>query len=144
MAAPYGAGLASSAATDSEARKIVGAGARNEQFSRPAQKQTQAIRADLRGSNEATALGIVVRAHAPVLEICRRLIGAGFDPATSLDAWRGDTLALTVHSVGEAAKVEVSPRGVGFVRRPAVRGGAHVAENGGLPELPWPGITDAA
>ena len=104
----------------------------------------QPICAALIGSNRCSAPGITAHGSAPIFSLCRKLIEAGHDPAMPLEVWRGDTLALTVHSVGEAAKVEVSPRGVGFVRRPAVRGGAHVAENGGLPELPWPGITDAA
>ena len=98
MTAPYGAGLASSAATDSEARKIVGAGARHEQSSRPTQKQTQAIRADLRGSNEATALGIVVRVPAPVLEICR---GVGFVHVAQIDTV-GDLLSRDITGAAKA------------------------------------------
>ena len=64
------------------------------------QKFTQVpIRAELIGSDRCEAEGITVRATAPVLALCR------------------------------AAELEPSPRGVGFVRRPAVRGSSPIGEN---------------
>ncbi|MFY9839327.1 MAG: hypothetical protein WAK55_23200 [Xanthobacteraceae bacterium] len=46
--------------------------------------------------------------------MCRKLVEAGHDPATPLEAWRGKTLCLLVRSIGEAARLEVSGEGVGF------------------------------
>jgi hypothetical protein len=60
------------------------------------------IRVELARSDCATALGIVVRGSAPVINLCRKLIDAGCDPATPLEAWRGSTLALRIRSIGEA------------------------------------------
>jgi hypothetical protein len=54
------------------------------------------ICAELIGSTTATAAGISVTAYAPVLELCRRLVAAGRDPAAPLRAYRGDVLALRV------------------------------------------------
>jgi hypothetical protein len=95
------------------------------------------IRAELIGADHCSALGITATGYAPVLALCRLLIEAGHDPATPLEAWRGDTLCLRVRAIGEAAQLEPSPRGIGFVRRPGVRGGSPVRQNGagytGLP-----------
>jgi hypothetical protein len=75
--------------------------------------------AELAGDDDAcTALGITVKSPSPVLALCRKLVDAGHDPATPLEAYRGATLALRVKSIGRAAGLEVSPRGVGFVRQP--------------------------
>ena len=35
------------------------------------------------------------------------MIAAGIDPATELQVFRGDTLALTFRNIGEAAKLTV-------------------------------------
>jgi hypothetical protein len=37
-----------------------------------------------------------------------------------LEAWRGDVLCLRVRSIGEAAGLEINPRGTGFRRAAAV------------------------
>jgi hypothetical protein len=68
------------------------------------------------------------RGSAPVLSLCRQLVAAGYDPGLPLTAWRAGSLALTLRSIGHAANFEVSPRGVGFVYRPDVRGGSRVAQ----------------
>jgi hypothetical protein len=65
------------------------------------------IRADLIGSNRASAAGITVNGHAPVCRLCRALIRAGHDPATPLEAFRGATLCLRVRSIGEGADLTV-------------------------------------
>ena len=91
--------------------------------------QAASIRAELIGSDCCSALGIAAYCSAPVLALCRKLIGAGHDSATPLEVWRRDTLALSVRSIGDGAKLEASPRGVGFVHRPDVRGGSHIAQN---------------
>jgi len=97
--------------------------------------QAVSIRAELIGSDCCSALGIAY-CSAPVLALCRKLVEAGNNSATPLEVWRRDTLALSVRSIGEGAKLEASPRGVGFVHRPDVRGGSHVAQNQRLPLSP--------
>jgi hypothetical protein len=77
------------------------------------------IRAELTGSNTCTALGVTVRANAPVLEICRVLVAADHGPTLGLEAWRGDVLCLRVRSIGEAAglTVEDNRHGTPVLRR---------------------------
>jgi hypothetical protein len=65
------------------------------------------ICADLVGSNTATACGIVVKARAPVLELCRQLVKAGHPPDLPLEAYRGPTLCLRVESIGVGARLTV-------------------------------------
>jgi hypothetical protein len=76
-----------------------------------------AIRAEISGGDTAVALGIRVRAYAPVLALCRKLIEAGHDPATPLQAFRGDTPCLRARSIGEATALEINGERTGF--RPA-------------------------
>jgi hypothetical protein len=73
-----------------------------------------AIRAELAGDDAATANGITVRAYAPVLALCRKLIEAGHDPSLPLEAYRSEVLALRVRSIGEAAELEINGEGNGF------------------------------
>ena len=75
------------------------------------------IRVELAGSDTCSALGITARSSSPVLALCRRLLDAGHDRATPMQIFRGETLALTVRSIGEAAGLEVNHRGTGFVAR---------------------------
>jgi hypothetical protein len=66
------------------------------------------IRANLIGSNQATAAGVTVSGrNAPALALCRALVEAGHDPATPLEAYRGTTLCLRVRSIGEGARLTV-------------------------------------
>jgi hypothetical protein len=83
------------------------------------QELTTPIRARLIGSDRCEVEGHTVRAYAPVLAMCRELVAAGYDPATPLDAYRGesasrsntrpwgDMLCLKVHAIGEAAQYTV-------------------------------------
>lgn len=75
---------------------------------------TNAIRAELIGADQARACGLEVRARAPVLAMCRKLVERGFDPETPLQAYRDDVLCLRVRAIGEAAALLVeeyaSPR----------------------------------
>jgi hypothetical protein len=73
------------------------------------------IRAEISG-NTCSALGVTARGSAPILALCRKLIEAGHDPATPLDAYRGDTLCLKVRSIGEGARLRVSSDGTTFQR----------------------------
>ncbi len=67
------------------------------------------------GFPEASALGITATAAAPVLALCRKLVAAGFDPNTELEAYRDrDVLALKVRSIGEAGQLRVNSKGNGF------------------------------
>jgi hypothetical protein len=66
------------------------------------------LRAELIGTNQATCQGITVTGRrAPVLSLCRALIAAGHDPDTPLEAYRGPTLCLRVHSIGAGAELVV-------------------------------------
>src|SRR5262245_39821519 len=66
------------------------------------------LRAELAGDDTCVAAGIVVTSPAPVLKLCRELIELGFDPATQLAVFRGDTLSMTVRSIGQAGNLEVA------------------------------------
>jgi hypothetical protein len=80
----------------------------------PARYVRQAIRAELRGDDICDARGITVRSSSPVLVLCRKLVQAGHDPATPLEAYRGDTLCLRVRSIGEGARLQINSQGRGF------------------------------
>jgi hypothetical protein len=53
---------------------------------------------------------------APVLALCRKLIEAGHDPATPLEAWRGAILCLRIRSIGEGAQLTVQDSKTGRPR----------------------------
>jgi len=74
------------------------------------------IRAELIGSDACAALRITMRATAPVLALCDRLVAIGLDPSLPLEVWRGPVLCLQVRSIGEAAQLRVATHGVGFER----------------------------
>src|SRR5262245_43967089 len=61
----------------------------------PAQGNTAVIVAELIGDDTCTALGITARTPTG---LCRKLLDAGHDPATPLEAWRGDVLCLRLRS----------------------------------------------
>ena len=63
------------------------------------------IRAELIGSEICTAEGITIEGHAPVLSLCRKLIDAGYDPTARSECYRGETLCLTVASIGKGAEL---------------------------------------
>jgi hypothetical protein len=65
------------------------------------------IRAEISSDTIATSCGITVHTGSPVLAICRQLVAEGADQTASLQAFRGDKLALTVRSIGEAARLRV-------------------------------------
>jgi hypothetical protein len=84
------------------------------------------IRAALVGSDHCEAEGISVRAAAPVLALCRKLVTAGHDPERPLHAYRGNALALRVRSIGEGAQLAIAGDGVGFRRRKGVAAASHM------------------
>ena len=65
------------------------------------------LRAEIVGDRHVGCGGIEVEAAAPVLALCRKLVAAGHDPATPLEAYRGEVLCLRVRSIGEGAKLTV-------------------------------------
>jgi hypothetical protein len=97
------------------------------------------IRAEITGFDRCEAEGHTVRASAPVLAMCRKLVEAGFDPALPLHAYRADVLCLKVSSIGYGAKYTVdesrsprlvrwkpSPFGGGVAQDRAERGGRSI------------------
>jgi hypothetical protein len=56
-------------------------------------------------SDRCEAKGLNTRGRAPVLELCRELVAAHFNPASLLEAWRGETLCLRVRSIGEGVEL---------------------------------------
>ena len=87
------------------------------------------IRATLSGDDIVTALGITAQSSSPVLALCRHLVDAGHDPATPLHAYRDDTLALTVRSIGEAAALEINAYGTGFRPRRGADAAPPIGQN---------------
>jgi hypothetical protein len=87
------------------------------------------IRATLISSNSCEALGIIVRGRTPVLDLCRALFAAGHD-RRPLHAYRGNVLALIIHSTGAAAQLRVATHGLGFERIAVCTGGPSVRQNG--------------
>jgi hypothetical protein len=79
---------------------------------------TLAVRVELIGLNCAIALGVEAYGTSPVLTLCRALVAAGVDPATSLEIYRGDTLCLRVRSIADGAKLSVDDSKLG---RPTFR-----------------------
>jgi hypothetical protein len=79
-------------------------------------EERKAVRAALDG-NGCAALGASTSGQAPILNLCRRLVALGYDPAIPLEVFRDETLALRVRSIGEAARLELNGDGTGFRRR---------------------------
>jgi hypothetical protein len=73
----------------------------------PRKGKTSAIRAQLIGSSTCSAVGKTAMGPAPVLTLCRQFVAAGLDPNYPLEVYRGGRLALSVRSIGEAAKLTV-------------------------------------
>jgi hypothetical protein len=65
------------------------------------------LRAKLIGEDTCRALGLMAHGNAPVLALCRVLVECGYDPASTLEAYRGQTLCLTARSIGKAAGLVV-------------------------------------
>jgi hypothetical protein len=79
-------------------------------------RKPDTIRAELTGRETAEACDVVANGSSPVLALCRKLVDHGYDPATPLEAYRGDILCLGVRSIGEAAGLEINGAGNGFRR----------------------------
>ena len=75
--------------------------------------QATPVRVALFGSDRCRAEDFTASGAAPVLAMCRRLVRAGYNPATPLHAYRGDMLCLVVQSIGEGARLTVHSAGNG-------------------------------
>lgn len=107
-------------------RDVRGLAKREREFLR--RRDVRAICAALERDDTCSALGITVRSSSPVLALCRKCVYAGHDPATPLEAYRGDTLALRVKSIGRAAALEVASHGAGFISAAKRRRGSLVSQ----------------
>jgi hypothetical protein len=85
-------------------------------------QRNSVIRAALIGSEWCWCHGLKTHCPSPVLAMCRALVAHGFDPARRLEAYRVDTLCLTVTSLAAGAALEVAPHGVGFRIKPVCEG----------------------
>jgi len=85
--------------------------------SKPQSPAIKIIRAEVTGSDQASACGLTVCCSSPILTLCRQLIAAGHDPKTPLQAYRGATLCLHVRSIREAAGLEIAAHSAGFRKR---------------------------
>jgi hypothetical protein len=71
------------------------------------------IRAELSSDSYCSALGVTIRSPSPVLALCRKLVEVStYAPETPLDAYRGNTLCISV-SIGEGAGLRVASAGNG-------------------------------
>jgi hypothetical protein len=59
--------------------------------------------------------------------LCRALLDAGADPNQPLHAFRGDVLALTIRTLADGARLEVSQHGTGFSARRERRAAPSIA-----------------
>src|SRR5262249_45628028 len=98
------------------------------------------IRAELTGSTRAAAAGITCGGqHPPVPGLFPPLIEAGHDPATPLEAYRGNVLCLRVRSIGEGAALTVMDSSNGTPRFVSYRAKTCVAASQSrLREVPTP------
>ena len=67
----------------------------------------QVICAELIGPDRCSGLGITAQSSAPVLALCRKLIEAGCEPTTPLEAWRGQVLCLRIRTLNAGAALTV-------------------------------------
>jgi hypothetical protein len=83
----------------------------------PSRIQPSPLCAELVGDDTIIAGDLSIVAYTPVLELCRELVAAGRDPKTPLEVYRGNTVCLSIRSIGEAATLEINNAGDGFRRR---------------------------
>ena len=87
------------------------------------------IRAEISGDDRCEP-----RRHRPLTVAGPGIVqGAGRrrpNPALSLQAFRGDTLCLTVRSIGEAARLEINAQGTDFIPHRARRAASPMRQSG--------------
>jgi hypothetical protein len=62
------------------------------------------IHAELIDSNKCIAGGLMANGYSPILELCRRLVTAGYDPALALRAYRSRMLCIKISPIGFLAR----------------------------------------
>jgi hypothetical protein len=99
------------------------------------------LHAELLDSDTCSTAGITTAGNAPVLALCRRLLTAGLDSHAPLQVYRDGTLALTVRSIAEGARLTVKDDNRGIPRfrsrRPGPAGRARGAGRRGLSITPF-------
>jgi hypothetical protein len=102
-------------------------------------KQQLSIHAEITGDDGCSACGVSVRSATPIFSLCRALIEAGHDPSAAMECYRGNTLAVSVRTIGEAAALTVRestsegrPR---FVRYRSFAAGRARSYAGGRPPI---------
>ena len=82
-----------------------------------------------------TAEGLEVKANAPGLAMCRRLLEAGFEDSRPLHCYRGKELAMKICSIGWGARyaIEEGPNGPKLRKWKPVPTGV-IASHVGLPD----------
>src|SRR5262249_51518659 len=69
-------------------------------------------------SDRCSAEGLEVRANAPALAMCRKLIDAGHDRDRPFHCCRGETLAMKISSIAYGARYSLSEPSTGSGVRP--------------------------
>jgi hypothetical protein len=69
-------------------------------------------------SDRCSAEGLEVRANAPGLAMCRKLLESGYDPDRPLHCFWGETLAMKISSIAYGARYSVSEPSTGSGVRP--------------------------
>jgi hypothetical protein len=80
---------------------------KREEPSKPNTIKPQALRAEFVGNHVCKAAGVVVKANAPALALCRQLLAQGVDPDAALQIYRNGTLALRIRSIADGAALTV-------------------------------------
>jgi hypothetical protein len=98
------------------------------------QKGCLIMKAEFLDDDTCRTADFEVRGYAPALDMCRRLLAEGFDPATPLEVYRGDMLCLRIRAIGEGATLCVEDDKIGkprfAKRRRKSTGGARMSEFG--------------
>jgi len=87
-----------------------------------AQYGSAPVIAQLIGDNQATIVGgLSVSSPTPIFALCRQLVAQGADPDQLLQAYRGDTLCVSVR-IGDGARLTVASDQLGRPRFRPYRG----------------------
>lgn len=71
------------------------------------------VKAQLIGSDRVVVDDIEART---ALDLCRKLLAAGADPDAALVCYRGNQVALRIHTIGEGAKLAIREDGLRVVQ----------------------------
>jgi hypothetical protein len=106
-----------------------------EDFRKRKPSRQQTIPAQLIGSHQCEALGVVANGYAPALVLCRELLAAGANPDAALAVYRNGVVSLRIRSLRKGARLTVEDNENGTPKfrlaRPARRGAAPTARKNG-------------